>query len=176
MYEYFAKHHKIQLTDSADMPCLHVGRKKVQYLPLEVCEILFIDTFNFFLCQNAFFCLSKRTPRMLFLCFQLCTLVSLQRYTKALSPTQRASLLDKSRQEPQECIRVLTNVRSPHNVLCIGFSCCNLLTMLLIWQAMRNCRFDSDPLLAACGISIEKQLTQVEGRILEAPRVILNSC
>ncbi|KAH7864442.1 hypothetical protein Vadar_029624 [Vaccinium darrowii] len=109
VYEYFAKHHKIQLTDSADMPCLHVGKKKAQYLPLE-----------------------------------LCTLVSLQRYTKALSPTQRASLLDKSRQEPQECIRVLTN-------------------------AMRNCRFDSDPLLAACGISIEKQLTQVEGRILEAP-------
>lgn len=50
------------------------------------------------------------------------------------------------------------------------FSCCNL-TMHLIRQAVRNCRFDSDPLLAACGISIEKQLTQVDGRVLEAPRV-----
>ncbi|KAF7152313.1 hypothetical protein RHSIM_Rhsim01G0195100 [Rhododendron simsii] len=99
VYEYFAKRHKIQLTYSADMPCLN-----------------------------------------------LCNLVSFQRYTKELSPTQRSSLLDKSRQEPQECIQALTN-------------------------AVRICRFDSDPLLAACGISIEKQLTQVDGRVLEAPRL-----
>ncbi|XP_058180389.1 protein argonaute 16-like [Rhododendron vialii] len=111
VYEYFAKHHKIQLTYSADMPCLNVSRKSTNCLPLE-----------------------------------LCNLVSFQRYTKELSPTQRASLLDKSRQEPQECIQALTN-------------------------AVRNCRFDSDPLLAACGISIEKQLTQVDGRVLEAPRL-----
>lgn len=43
--------------------------------------------------------------------------------------------------------------------------------MHLIRQAVKNCRFDSDPLLAACDISIEKQLTQVDGRVLEAPRV-----
>lgn len=45
----------------------------------------------------------------------------------------------------------------------------------LILQAVRNYRYDNDPLLAACGISIEKQLTQVNGRVLETPKVnILN--
>lgn len=108
---------------------------------------------------------------MLFPCLQLCDLVSFQRYTKELPPTQRASLLDKSRQQPKECIQALTNVRSLAIFMSfLVLSCCNL-TMHLIRQAVRNCRFDSDPLLAACGISIEKQLTQVDGRVLEAPRV-----
>lgn len=40
---------------------------------------------------------------------------------------------------------------------------------------MRNYRYDEDPLLAACGISIDKQLSQVDGRVLEAPKVKLYS-
>ncbi|KAH7846364.1 hypothetical protein Vadar_013047 [Vaccinium darrowii] len=36
-------------------------------------------------------------------------------------------------------------------------------------EAVRNYRYDDDPLLAACGISIEKQVTKVDGRVLEAP-------
>lgn len=42
---------------------------------------------------------------------QLCSLVSLQRYTKALSTLQRASLVEKSRQKPQEKIQAITNVK-----------------------------------------------------------------
>jgi len=40
---------------------------------------------------------------------------------------------------------------------------------LLIWQAVGNQK--DDPVLAEFHISIEKQLTQVEGRILETPKV-----
>lgn len=36
------------------------------------------------------------------------------------------------------------------------------------------CCHDDDPVLAACGISIEKQLTQVEGRVLEPPKVSID--
>lgn len=36
---------------------------------------------------------------------------------------------------------------------------------------MKNYSYDQDPLLQACGIRIEKQLTQVDGRVLEAPKV-----
>ncbi|KAI5683232.1 hypothetical protein M9H77_04460 [Catharanthus roseus] len=112
VYNYFTKHRNLELTYSAFMPCLDVGKpKRPKYLPLE-----------------------------------LCTLVSLQRYTKSLSSTQRASLVEKSRQKPQEKIRVITD-------------------------AMRNYRYDEDPLLAACGISIDKQLSQVDGRVLEAPKL-----
>ncbi|KAF5746116.1 protein argonaute 16 [Tripterygium wilfordii] len=77
---------------------------------------------------------------------ELCSLVSLQRYTKALSTTQRASLVEKSRQKPQERIRTLTD-------------------------AVRKYRYDEDPVLAACGISTDKQLTQVDGRVLETPKL-----
>ncbi|KAF5458289.1 hypothetical protein F2P56_022326 [Juglans regia] len=110
--DYFTKHCAIELSYSAYLPCLDVGKpKRPNYLPLE-----------------------------------LCLLVSLQRYTKALSSMQRASLVEKSRQKPQERIRILTD-------------------------AMRNYRYDADPLLGECGISIEKQLTQVEGRVLETPKL-----
>ena len=38
---------------------------------------------------------------------------------------------------------------------------------------MTNHHYDDDPVLAACGISIKKQFTQVEGRVLETPKVSL---
>lgn len=41
-----------------------------------------------------------------------------------------------------------------------------------MFQAVRNYRYDSDPLLADCGISIEKQFIQVPGRVLEPPKVV----
>ncbi|XP_015881205.3 protein argonaute 16 [Ziziphus jujuba] len=81
-----------------------------------------------------------------YLPLELASLVSLQRYTKALSSAQRASLVEQSRQKPQEKSRIVTD-------------------------AVRNYRYDNDPLLAACGISIEKQLTQVNGRVLETPKL-----
>ncbi|CAK7349045.1 unnamed protein product [Dovyalis caffra] len=112
VYEYFTKHCGIQLSYSAYLPCLDVGKpKRPSYLPLE-----------------------------------LCSLISLQRYTKALSSMQRASLVEKSRQKPQERIKTVT-------------------------EALRSYRYDEDPVLSSCGISIEKQLTQVDGRILETPRL-----
>ncbi|KAL5581782.1 hypothetical protein UlMin_014224 [Ulmus minor] len=77
---------------------------------------------------------------------ELCSLISLQRYTKALSSTQRASLVEKSRQKPLEKSQIVIN-------------------------AVEKYRYENDPMLAACGISIEKRLTQVEGRILEAPKL-----
>ncbi|KAI8026824.1 Protein argonaute 16 [Camellia lanceoleosa] len=42
------------------------------------------------------------------------------------------------------------------------------------WQsaiALKTYCYDDDPLFVACGISIEKQLTQVDGHVLEAPKL-----
>ncbi|XP_022930861.1 protein argonaute 16-like [Cucurbita moschata] len=112
VYEYFVRHCGIELTYSAYLPCLDVGKsKRPNYLPLE-----------------------------------LCSLVSLQRYTKALSSMQRASLVEKSRQKPQEKIKIVTD-------------------------ALKSYRYDEDPVLAQCGLKIDKQLTQVEGRVLESPKL-----
>ncbi|KAL8474253.1 hypothetical protein ACS0TY_030902 [Phlomoides rotata] len=92
-------------------------------------------------------CLDVGKPkRPNYLPLELCSLVSLQRYTKALSAIQRASLVEKSRQKPPERIRVVTD-------------------------AVRNSSYDEDPLLISCGISIEKQLTRIDGRVLDAPKL-----
>ncbi|KAI6672750.1 hypothetical protein NL676_000656 [Syzygium grande] len=92
-------------------------------------------------------CLDVGKPnRPNYLPLELCSLVSLQRYTKALSSMQRASLVEKSRQKPPERMRTIV-------------------------EALRKYRYDEDPVLAECGISLEKQLTQVEGRVLESPKL-----
>ncbi|KAJ7960428.1 Protein argonaute like [Quillaja saponaria] len=77
---------------------------------------------------------------------ELCSLVSLQRYTKALSTLQRASLVEKSRQKPQERMKVLSD-------------------------ALKSNNYDAEPMLRKCGISISSNFTQVEGRVLQAPKL-----
>ncbi|OIT08622.1 PREDICTED: protein argonaute 4-like [Nicotiana attenuata] len=77
---------------------------------------------------------------------ELCNLVSLQRYTKSLSTFQRSSLVEKSRQKPQERMQVLSN-------------------------ALKINKYDAEPLLRACGISISSNFTQVEGRVLSPPKL-----
>ncbi|XP_057526284.1 protein argonaute 4B-like [Amaranthus tricolor] len=77
---------------------------------------------------------------------ELCSLVSLQRYTKSLSTLQRASLVEKSRQKPQERMSVLSH-------------------------ALKVSNYDAEPLLRSCGISISSSFTQINGRVLQAPKL-----
>ncbi|CAL0307497.1 unnamed protein product [Lupinus luteus] len=77
---------------------------------------------------------------------ELCSLVSLQRYTKALSTLQRASLVEKSRQKPQERMRVLSD-------------------------ALKISNYGAEPMLRNCGVQINPSFTQVDGRVLPAPRL-----
>ncbi|KAB1218150.1 Protein argonaute 4 [Morella rubra] len=81
---------------------------------------------------------------------KLCSLVSLQRYTKALSTLQRSSLVEKSRQKPNERMKILSD-------------------------ALKSNNCGSEPMLRSCGISINTNFTQVEGRVLPAPRADLAS-
>uniref|UniRef100_A0A453T8R4 Piwi domain-containing protein n=1 Tax=Aegilops tauschii subsp. strangulata TaxID=200361 RepID=A0A453T8R4_AEGTS len=66
--------------------------------------------------------------------------------TKALSTLQRSSLVEKSRQKPHQRMSTLDD-------------------------ALKRSDYDSDPMLKACGISIARNLTQIEGRILQAPKL-----
>jgi eukaryotic translation initiation factor 2C len=61
-----------------------------------------------------------------------------------LSGRQRVLLVESSRQKPLERIKTLND-------------------------AMHTYCYDKDPFLAGCGISIEKEMTQVEGRVLKPP-------
>ncbi|ONK63090.1 uncharacterized protein A4U43_C07F11320 [Asparagus officinalis] len=88
-----------------------------------------------------------KPKRPTYIPIELCSLVSLQRYTKALTTIQRSSLVEKSRQKPQERMSVLSN-------------------------ALKHNNYDADPMLRACGVSISSQFTQVDGRILPAPKVL----
>ncbi|KAI3419057.1 uncharacterized protein J3R85_013388 [Psidium guajava] len=92
-------------------------------------------------------CINVGKPkRPTYIPLELCELVSLQRYTKALTNLQRASLVEKSRQKPQERMRVLSD-------------------------ALKLNKYDAEPMLHSCGVSISPQFTQVEGRVLPAPRL-----
>ncbi|XP_074321214.1 protein argonaute 4A-like isoform X2 [Silene latifolia] len=112
VYDYFLKHRNIDLRDSADFPCVNVGKpKRPVYIPVE-----------------------------------LCSLVSLQRYTKALSGSQRTSLVENSRQKPRDRMAALT-------------------------EALNTSNYGSDPLLRSSGIAINNQFLGIEGRVLTAPKL-----
>ncbi|KAF3783946.1 argonaute 4B protein, partial [Nymphaea thermarum] len=85
-----------------------------------------------------------------YLPLELCELVSLQRYTKALSPHQRASLVERSRQKPQERVRSLID-------------------------AMKVNQYHENPLFSACGINFVKEFTQIQGRILPPPKLVFGN-
>ncbi|KAL6196028.1 hypothetical protein ACLB2K_031645 [Fragaria x ananassa] len=92
-------------------------------------------------------CMNVGKPkRPTYIPLELCELVSLQRYTKALSTLQRSSLVEKSRQKPQERMSILSNALKINN-------------------------YDGEPMLRACGVSIGNSFTQVDGRVLPAPKL-----
>ncbi|KAK6143266.1 hypothetical protein DH2020_023614 [Rehmannia glutinosa] len=92
-------------------------------------------------------CINAGKPkRPTYIPIELCTLVSLQRYTKALSNLQRASLVEKSRQKPQERMNALQ-------------------------QALSSSNYAADPLLKSSGISISTEFTRIQGRVLPAPKL-----
>ncbi|KAK9101079.1 hypothetical protein Scep_024509 [Stephania cephalantha] len=91
-----------------------------------------------------------KAKRPTYIPIELCSLISLQRYTKALSTFQRSSLVEKSRQKPQERMAVLSDV-------------------------LKTSMYDRDPMLKACGVSINSNFTQIEARVLATPMLKLGN-
>ncbi|GKB83744.1 argonaute 4A-like protein [Tanacetum coccineum] len=92
-------------------------------------------------------CLDVGKPkRPTYIPLELCELISLQRYTKSLSNLQRASLVEKSRQKPQDRMRTLMG-------------------------ALRQSNYNEDPLITSTGITISTSFTVVQGRVLDPPKL-----
>ncbi|GJW40695.1 argonaute 4A-like protein [Tanacetum coccineum] len=92
-------------------------------------------------------CLNVGKPkRAVYIPLELCELLSLQRYTKSLSNSQRSTLVEKSRQKPQEPDEGIDG-------------------------AQRQSNYAADPLINSTGITISTSFTQVEGRVLEPPKL-----
>ncbi|KAJ6828680.1 protein argonaute 4B-like [Iris pallida] len=92
-------------------------------------------------------CINVGKPkRPTFIPLELCKLVSLQRYTKALTTIQRTSLVEKSRQKPQERMSSLDN-------------------------ALKGSNYGADQMLRDCGVLINTQFTKVDGRVLQPPKL-----
>ncbi|KAM0005101.1 putative post-transcriptional gene silencing PAZ-Argonaute family [Helianthus debilis subsp. tardiflorus] len=92
-------------------------------------------------------CLNVGKPkRPVYIPLELCELISLQRYTKALSSLQRAKLVEQSRQKPQDRMNCLTD-------------------------ELKRSNYAADPLINSTGITINTMCTQVEGRVLEPPKL-----
>ncbi|WVZ10522.1 hypothetical protein V8G54_015052 [Vigna mungo] len=110
----------------------------------------FVNRWNIDLCYSSDVpCINVGKPkRPTYIPLELCSLVSLQRYTKALTTLQRSSLVEKSRQKPLERMRVLTDALSRSN-------------------------YGSEPMLCNRVISINSDFIEVEGHVLQAPRCIV---
>ncbi|KAK9988747.1 hypothetical protein SO802_028986 [Lithocarpus litseifolius] len=121
------------------------GANKGQTVSITVYDY-FRQHYNIQLQWSAYMpCVDVGKPeRPKYLPLELCRLIPDQRYTKALSLMQRASLAKKSSLNPQARVRTLID-------------------------AVGNQK--DDPVLAEFHISMEKKLTQVEGRILETPKL-----
>ncbi|XP_003598353.2 protein argonaute 4A [Medicago truncatula] len=94
-------------------------------------------------------CINVGKPkRPIYYPMELCTLVSLQRYTKPLAHKQRAQLILESRTSPRERKEALQ-------------------------YSLRNSRYGDEPMLRSLGITIEPSFTQVDGRVLQPPTLIV---
>ncbi|XP_076937309.1 protein argonaute 4A-like [Bidens hawaiensis] len=92
-------------------------------------------------------CLDVGKPkRPVYIPLELCELISLQRYTKALSNLQRAKLVEQSRQKPQDRMNSLKH-------------------------EMKRTNYGADPLINSTGITIDNSFIQIEGRVLEPPKL-----
>ncbi|KAF8113373.1 hypothetical protein N665_0050s0031 [Sinapis alba] len=97
--------------------------------------------------SGAFPCINVGKPtRPAYFPIEHCELVSLQRYTKSLSSLQKATLVENSRQSPPERMASLTN-------------------------GLKKSNYNADLVLQETGVSIGSNFTQVEGRVLQAPRL-----
>ncbi|CAA7061180.1 unnamed protein product [Microthlaspi erraticum] len=101
-----------------------------------------LDESGDFPCIN----ISKPNRPPTYIPIEHCELVSLQRYTKALTISQKTNLVNKSRLRPQENRNMLTN-------------------------ALGNNKYNEDPMLQECGVRIGSEFTRVEGRILPTPNL-----
>ncbi|TVU22650.1 hypothetical protein EJB05_32364, partial [Eragrostis curvula] len=91
-------------------------------------------------------CLNVGKPsRPTYIPIELCLLVSLQRYKKALTVLQRSSLVQNSRKNPSE-------------------------RKSLFSSALRHTNYNSDDMLKKCGVSIAPEFAQVDARILQPPK------
>ncbi|MED6191834.1 hypothetical protein PIB30_004495 [Stylosanthes scabra] len=92
-------------------------------------------------------CINVGKPRRpTYFPLELCTLISLQRYTKALTNLQRSQLVEMSRQKPNKRKEELAD-------------------------SLRNSRYGNEPMLRSSRITIESDFTRVEGRILQPPKL-----
>ncbi|KAL6850464.1 hypothetical protein ACP4OV_021091 [Aristida adscensionis] len=87
-----------------------------------------------------------KSKRPNYLPMELCHLVSLQRYTKALTVLQRSSLVEKSRKNPNQRKSELSS-------------------------ALQRSNFNSDEILKKCGVTIAPEFARVDGRVLQAPKL-----
>ncbi|KAI7734630.1 hypothetical protein M8C21_018974, partial [Ambrosia artemisiifolia] len=92
-------------------------------------------------------CIDVGKPkRTIYIPIELCELISLQRYKKSLSELQRAKLAEQSTQKPHDRMNCLTN-------------------------ELKRSNYAADPLINSTGITINTMCTQLEGRVLEPPKL-----
>ncbi|CAH8383291.1 unnamed protein product [Eruca vesicaria subsp. sativa] len=114
-----------------------------------------------------------KLTRPTYIPIELCELLPLQRYTKALTSSQRSKMVTASEQNPRDKLNMLNEVRSlQFFVYALIFLLILILTFKFHLQALQGIKYNDDPMLKECGVRISSNFTEVEGRILAAPKLL----
>ncbi|CAJ1958675.1 unnamed protein product [Sphenostylis stenocarpa] len=96
-------------------------------------------------------CINVATPqRPSYFPIELCVLVSMQRYTKALTNLQRAQVVKKTRQCPKE-------------------------RKADVEKSLRSNKYEDECMLRSLDINIDLNITQLEGRVLQPPKLVVGN-
>lgn len=68
---------------------------------------------------------------------------------------------------------MLSSVEDFSTLLCKMYFHVTLSYFFWLLQALKINNYDAEPVLRACGVSINSSFTQVEGRVLQPPKVYL---
>ncbi|KAL6524556.1 hypothetical protein OROHE_016227 [Orobanche hederae] len=96
-------------------------------------------------------CINAGTPsKPVFFPIEMCFVVPLQKNKKELTVYQKSAMMVKSRQKPEDFIKVLDD-------------------------DVKRFKLEDEPLFQSCGISISNSFVQAEGRILTPPKLVLGN-
>ncbi|KAL6583710.1 hypothetical protein OROMI_002999 [Orobanche minor] len=96
-------------------------------------------------------CINAGKPsKPVFFPIEMCFVVPLQKNKKELTVYQKSAMMVKSRQKPEDFIKVLDD-------------------------DVKRFKLEDEPLFQSCGISISNSFVQAEGRILTPPKLVLGN-
>lgn len=131
-------------------------------------------------------CLEKQASFKIFICcnlfslsvilFQVCNIVAGQRCIKKLTDNQTSTMIRataRSAPDRQDEISKLVSVSGSIFIVFVYLSLlCFILNIYFCELQMRSANFNTDPYVREFGVMVRDEMTEVNGRVLQAPSIL----